>query len=77
MLHKMGYGVMMQKILDRKQTYFVPKFIKLRSIIPREYQKVRDIFNKIGLAEDTSTVFKGLKAHRLSARARLAKLSDT
>ena len=66
----------MQKILDRNQTYFVPKFITLRSTIPREYQKVKDIFNKIGLAEDTSTVFKGLEAHRLSARARLAKLSD-
>ena len=68
---------MMQKILDINQTYFVPKFKILRSAIPREYQKVKDIFDKIGLAEDTSTVFKGLEAHRLSARARLAKLSDT
>ena len=68
---------MMQKILGINQTYFVPKFKTLRFSIPREYQKVKDIFNKIGLAEDTSTVFKGLEAHRLSARARLAKLSDT
>lgn len=67
---------MMQKILDINQTYFVPKFKTLRSAIPKEYQKVKDIFNRIGLAEDTSTVSKGLKAHRLSARARLAKLSD-
>lgn len=67
---------MMQKILDINQTYFVPKFKTLRSAIPREYQKVKDIFNKIGLAEDTSTVFKGLEAHRLSARARLAKLQN-
>lgn len=66
----------MQKILDINQTYFVPKFKTLRSAIPKEYQKVKDIFNRIGLAEDTSTVSKGLKAHRLSARARLAKLSD-
>ena len=44
--------------------------------MPRKYQKVKDIFNKIGLAEDTSTVFKGLEAHRLSARTHLAKLSD-
>ena len=72
----MRYGVMMQKILDRKQTYFFPKFITLRSIMPREYQKVKDIFNKISLTEDTSTVFKELEAHRLSARVRLAKLSD-
>ena len=69
-------GVMMQKILDINQNYFVPKLKTLRSAIPREYQKVMDIFNKIGLAEDTSTVFKGLKAYRLSAIARLAKLSD-
>jgi hypothetical protein len=69
---------MMQKILDINQTYFVPKFKTLRSAIPREYQKVKDIFfYGIGLAGDTSTVFKGLEAHRLSARARLAKLSDT
>ena len=68
---------MMQKILDINQNYFVPKFKTLRSAIPREYQKVKDIFNKIGLAEGTSTVFKGLEAHRLSARAGLAKLSDT
>ena len=67
---------MMQKILDINQNYFVLKLKTLRSAIPREYQKVKDIFNKIGLAEDTSTVFKGLEAHRLSARARLAKLSD-
>ena len=67
----------MQKVLDRKQNYFVPKFKTLRSAIPKEYQKVKDIFNKIGLAEDTSIVFKGLEAPRLSARARLAKLSDT
>lgn len=66
----------MQKILDINQTYFVPKFKTLRSAIPKEYQKVKDIFNRIGHAEDTSTVSKGLKAHRLSARARLAKLSD-
>lgn len=66
----------MQKILDINQTYFVPKFKTLRSAIPKEYQKVKDIFNRIGLAEDTSTVSKGLKAHRLSARARLANLSD-
>ena len=69
---------MMQKILDIDQTHFVPKFKTLRSAIPREYQKVKDIFfYGIGLAGDTSTVFKGLEAHRLSARARLAKLSDT
>ena len=68
----------MQKVLDRKQNYFVPKFKTLRSAIPRECQKVKDIFYYgIGLAGDTSTVFKGLEAHRLSARARLAKLSDT
>ena len=68
----------MQKVLDRKQNYFVPKFKTLRSAIPRECQKVKDIFfYGIGLAGDTSTVFKGLEAHRLSARARLAKLSDT
>ena len=67
---------MMQKILDKNQIYFVQKFKTLRSAIPKEYQKVKDIFNKIGFAEDTSIVFKGLAAHRLSARARLARLSD-
>jgi hypothetical protein len=67
----------MQKVLDINQNYFVPKFKTLRSAIPRECQKVKDIFfYGIGLAGDTSTVFKGLEAHRLSARARLAKLSD-
>jgi len=68
---------MMQKNLDKNQIYFVPKFKTLRSAIPREYQKVKDIFKKIGFAEDTSIVFNGLAAHRLSARACLAKLQDT